>query len=291
MSQPIQCPSCGYENDATRIFCHNCGVRLPRTEEQIKEKAEQNRQATEEAKKVLRKGHKRAKQRSFKDLLASAVHSLITVAIYAAFAAAVILAFRAPDHLPPPGAPNIQLIQAGEKQIANASRPGFQGTISTSQEQINDYLASKNIIQSRAGFGLLNAEIQRLFVVLEQGDFVLGLEYSLMGIPVFLTTTFGIIGPSGDFSLEVLHGSIGRLPVHPNLFERFLRWYAPIAEAMHGQLKILSEAESISITPGDIKIIWARAQKPAPKQPPQAPEFSAPKLPVTPRTLRLLDES
>jgi len=286
MSEPVQCPACGYENDATRVFCHSCGVRLPRTEDQIKEKAEQNRQATEDAKKVLREGHKKANKRSIKDLLASAVHALITMGFYAAFAAAFILAFRAPENLPPPGEPNERLVQAGERQITNASKPGFKGTIATSQEQVNDYLASKDILQSRTIFMLIEAKVRRLFVVLENGDFTFGLEYSLMGAPVYLTTNFAITGSPGAFSLEILGGSIGRLPVHPVVFEKGIKWYQPAAEALHGQLEILSEAESVSVTPDYVKLTWNRPPAPESMEPPKGPEFSAPQLPASPSQLR-----
>jgi hypothetical protein len=286
MNEPVICPACGYENDATRVFCHSCGVRLPRTEEELEKKAEHNRQATEQAKKVLREGVKKSTKRSLKDLLAGMVHALITMGFYAALAAAIILALRLPANFPQPAQPDPKLVEAGERQIANAAKPGFKGNITTSQDLINDYLSSKQILDSRTVFMVLKAEVQRLFVILDEEFFTFGLEFSLAGKPLVITTNYEVTGSPGALSLKILGGSIGRLPLHPIIFERVFKWYEPAAEALYNQLQILSEAESIVISPGTAKATWDRPPAPGPTAPPQGPEFSRPELPVSPSQIR-----
>lgn len=264
MSEMFQCPGCGYENDETRVFCHNCGVRLPRTEKQIEEKAEQNRKATEEAKKVLREGVKKSVGFNLNELMATVVHALITVGFYAAFVAVIILALRVPAGLPAPSAPNDNLVKAGERQLLKASEPGYKGSIGTTQVQLNEYLAAKEILQSREDLKFLKAKVHRLFVTLEQSEFSFGMEYQLLGLGIVLQTTFRVAGQPGDFTLDVAGGAIGRLPLHPFLFEKVLRWYQPAADALHEQLRILSQAESISIAPEEVKVSWNRPSAPPP---------------------------
>lgn len=253
----IVCPACNHENESSRVFCHNCGVRLPRTEEQIEQEAKTNQEASEKARQV-RQGKYKFKNRpalDWRELVAGTFVSLVNLGLMGVFLAAVILMFRAPADLPRPTAPNAAMAQAGDEQLLQAARPDYTGTLSATAPQISAYLAAKLSLKTKdLGFGF--SEVERSFVVLGQQEFSFGLLYRVFGLPLVLQSSFRVTGQSGEFGLELAGGSIGRLPVHPLIFQKVIKWYEPVSQAMEPQLETLARAQSIEITPTQAEIRW-----------------------------------
>jgi hypothetical protein len=253
----ITCPACNHENESSRVFCHNCGVRLPRTEEQIEEVAKINQEAGEKAR-LVRQGkfkHKDRKPFDWRELTAGGLVGLFNMAVLGAFLAALILMFRAPAALPKPVTANAELAQAGDDQLRQASQPDYTGNLSATPAQISSYLGAKLTMKAKdLGFGF--SEVERSYVVLGDGDFTFGVLYRMFGLPLVLQNEFRLTGESREFGLATVGGSIGRLPVHPLIFSRFLSWYAPVANAMEPQLETLAGAQSISISPAQVEVRW-----------------------------------
>jgi hypothetical protein len=271
----IICPACQHENESSRVFCHNCGVRLPRTEEQVEEEAKTNQAAADKAR-LVREGKFQFKDRNrinWRELVSGAFVGLVNLSIMAAVLAAVILMFRPPADLPPPVVAGAEMARAGDEQLLQAAQPGYTGNLSGTPAQISAYLGAKLSLKTKdLGFGF--SEVDRSFVTLGSGEFTFGLVYRMFGFPLVLRSEFRLTGQSGEFGLDVAGGSIGRLPVHPIIFSRVLKWYEPVAEAMEPQLEALARARSIEITPAQVTVRWEGSSPEGSE--PQSPSLRAP---------------
>jgi hypothetical protein len=254
----ITCPSCGHANEPTRVFCHNCGVRLPREDKVVEQVAETNRTATATAN-ALRRGElpKATRQIDWSDLFASAIASTVKLAILGAVLAAVLLALRTPENLPTLLPKNPDLVLRGDAQIEGFTEPGSTGSLNASPEQINTYLQTKIVLRSEIRLLGWSGENPYLFIRLGEGQFSLGNHFALLGHPIVLQTDFRLsTEPDGQQTLRVIGGSIGRLPLPAWIFSLGFRWSEPVREALQTQLTILASAKSASVTPEGARLSW-----------------------------------
>jgi hypothetical protein len=254
----ITCPSCGHANEPTRVFCHNCGVRLPREEKVIAQVSETNRAATATAN-ALRQGKlpKPSRTIDWSGLLGSAIASTVKLAILGAVLAAVLLALRPPKDLPTLLPPNPDLVVRGDAQLERFTEPGSTGILSANPEQINTYLQTKIALRSEIRLLGWSGENPYLFIRLGDGHFTLGNQFTLLGHPIVLQTDFRLsTEPDGQQTLRVVGGSIGSLPLPAWIFSSGLRWFEPVREALQSQLTVLASAKSASVTPEGARLSW-----------------------------------
>ena len=249
----ITCPSCNHVNEASRVFCHNCGVRLPRPDKMVAEVVKANEEADKAAKELRRRGGKKKRVPiNWSELFASSVASVFKLGVTGFFIALLILMSRPADNLPAPAAPNPELMAAGDRQLEAAAAPEYKGKISATGEQISQYLATKVRLEGKL-LGLFgNVETGPPAILLENNRFTLSAQYRIAGMPLSVQTTFQ---PAGN-SLSVVSGAIGRLQLPGWVFGKVFAWYRPMGEVLASQLDALSKAKSIEITPELVTATW-----------------------------------
>lgn len=273
---PVNCPSCGYSNEPSRVFCHNCGVRLPRSEETVAKIADENRASDAKAKDLRR--HQKAKEKQvsvWQDLLAGSIAATIKIAFVAAVLAALILSLRVPEGLPLTAERDHALAQAGEQQLRRAMDADYSGTLVANEEQINSFLFTKVLLEGRKMPVFGQVEMDRVFVVLGDERFSLGVAYRLGGILMAVQTEFALEEMEGNYELTIQSGSVGCLPVHPEIFRRYLRWFLPVADSLKMPLDSLAKAKQITISPEHVTATWESANT----TPASDPSSSRPRSP------------
>lgn len=255
---PIQCPACGHENETSRVFCQNCGFRLPKTEATKETLAQENKAAADKAAKVRREDFRRAHSKPFdwKDFLAGTLASAIKLAILGAILAAIILSARMPADIPPKPKEHEELVKAGDQQLQNALSSNLPANIRANQDLINSYLVTKVTLQGNSQSGLVRVRVSHPFIVLEPGAFRLGILYEIAGIPMVVQTRFLPRASQTGYTLDVVNGSVGRLPLPAWIFEKFLRWYEPLKEVLQTPLSILAKADTVNIRPPEAIVTW-----------------------------------
>ena len=251
------CSECKAENDTTRVYCANCGVRLPEeaVETASPEASGGSAPALPPAKKMRgKKPRRESVPRGFWQLIAG---RLFGSAIVAALLAALIQIAREPDGIPAPAGEDPALSADMAQALRKHSRSEEKSQWLGNQKALNTYLETtvKMEPKNTAGPGM-QAEFQRAFVRLGQGQFDFGIEQKFLGRAIYFI--IGVVpepGPGG-LRANVAGGSLGRLPVHPVLMPYFLRAFGPTFLSLAYPIDCLKAAESVTITPDDVTIQW-----------------------------------
>jgi len=254
---PVNCPSCGYSNEPSRVFCHNCGVRLSRSEETVAKVAEENRSSDAKAK-VLRRQRKALEEKKARrqDVLAGLIVSTFNIAIIAALFAVLILFLRLPENLPLTTEQDDAMAKAAEQQLERGLDSDYSGTLVATQEQINSFLLTSVHLEGRQMLNFGQVEMDRVFVVLGEQRFRLGVAYRFAGLLMAVQTEFSLEKNDERYDLHIQSGSIGSLPIHPEIFRRFLQWYVPVAESLKKPLDSLAKAKQIRISSENVTVTW-----------------------------------
>ena len=263
---PLQCPACGYTNEAGRVFCHNCGLRLPKSDEEAESQqaAEQEHGASTRRQGLTPPSQPIKKKPGgvvWKDLLAGVIVSGLKLALLAAIGAAIFLAVREPLDLPVAATREPALSARIDRQLAEAEQQGFHGEISLTEKQINSYLVTKVQIKPQVHALLGEILVERVFLDLGNKSFWLGAEYRFFGKPVVLQSEFALTGSSEQWSLEAEDARIGRLVVPISLVKKYIPWFDTVAQSFRNTLETLASADLLEIAPTGVSAQWLRAER------------------------------
>ncbi|MCX7869750.1 MAG: hypothetical protein N2322_07335 [Terrimicrobiaceae bacterium] len=244
----IRCQACSHENDDTRVFCQNCGIRLEVEGAKVPA-AEPERRIH-----ISRKAPVRRQINWFRPAWLLLRELLWTVAL-GAILACLIQAMRPPDGVPPAVQPRPALasLLAADAQSAIAS--AYPRTLEVSEQAANNFLASR--VQGVESSPLvLKAKLARTFASFGQGRAVFGVEQRLGGHPVYLRLVIRPVREGGRMRAVAESGSMGRLRVPSFLLPAFEKSFRPVFEALEDPISWLSQAEAISISPGVAVVSW-----------------------------------
>lgn len=243
------CANCGYDNDPTRVYCHNCGLRLEHSE--VSAPAPTGFTDPSEIEKRMRQAKKR------KHLpWGMYFRALVKLVIFIGVVAALVLAFLPPDDVPAPRAPD----EASASRISSlitdsASAPGKRSFAVPSSDLVN-WLLSVVKFRGTSGVGVLQPE--RFYAVPGHGDVRLGIEASLpVGPHLYFEGVYAPRSEGGGFGIEARRYSIGRLPLPSVAGIIASRQFAGLADALSGPLSQLSRASDIVITPATTTLTWS----------------------------------
>jgi hypothetical protein len=244
----IVCSDCRHENEPERIYCHNCGARLDRTE--IKKEKAASEESVEHTqarmKKMFAPGRGRKKQIALK---------LLKVFLLALLAAVVLDLFLPPDWPEPVKsdafAPmiNMDLFTA----LENHSPP----QLVYNQEQVNAYLAAAiKRANSPAKEGLL--PISRIFVQFEEGVCRINVEERFFGVQFFESASYRVSIDRQKIVAENTGGYIGRMPIHPALMKNLDLLFDKTWATLARERKDVARLAAIQFHPQSVTLVTAR---------------------------------
>lgn len=273
MSAALVCDQCGFHNDLTRVFCHNCGARLTSPPKEVAE-AEAPAPAAGASvpgrmqippalgtSRVAGSSAPPPGSASTGSALAKFVRAIVATAIFAAMLAAMIQMARTPDGLPSAQIVNTAMADGVSSAVESATKSGT-GLV-FKQAQINNFLAARIQALNDGTQAVYQPQFVRAFVRLGSGEYRLYVEETVMGWPVFLCLAQVPAASPQGLSKTDVGGWIGRLPIHPKLLPVVQRLVNPVGASALQAAPDFSKATSISVTPEQITVGFIGAsQKP-----------------------------
>lgn len=236
----VTCTECRHENEAERIYCHNCGERLDRSTILAQKK---DTPAPEDARKRLQKMMEgpSALRRNF---------FAISKLALAAVATAALVEIALPPDVPAPTKAIPPQMDLDLESAATFQKPG---PFEYSQEQVNAYLAYRLAGRKKA----LNKpllDFVRATAVFRDGACTIGMERSFFGYSIFTQSSYRIETAGGKTSATNVGGWIGRLPVHPAIMKFGDIIFADLWFALDREHKLIGKMAAVSFHDGGVTI-------------------------------------
>ena len=235
----LVCAECRHENEAERIYCHNCGERLDRSVVAAQKKGQDPKDEHRRLQKMLGPPN-RARQNFF---------AVSKLALAAAVVAALVQ-IALPPELPAPTKivpPQVDL------DLENAGSHQKPGPLEYSQDQINAYLAYRLISKKKA----LNNPVLtfvRATASFREGACTIGVERSLFGYSLFSRASYRVDAGAGKIAATNNGGWIGRMPVHPAIMRFGGIIFADLWSALERERKLLGKMGAVNFHDGGVSI-------------------------------------
>jgi len=233
----IVCGECRHENEAERIYCHNCGERLDRSAAAAQKPVVDPTETHRRLQKML--GPPSRVRHNF-----FAVSKLVLAAV----AAAALVEMALPPELPAPTkivSPQIDL------DLENAHlRPS---PLEYSQDQINAYLTYRLISKKKAlTYPFLT--FVRATASFREGACTIAMERSLFGYSIFSRTSHRVDTSAGKIAATNVGGWIGRLPIHPVIMQFGDIIFADLWSALDRERKLIGKMEAVNFHESSVTI-------------------------------------
>lgn len=248
MAAPVslRCTACGYENEAQRVYCHNCGTKLDRRLlPREMQTGPDNAKVEQHIKKITdpRRGI----------LKARVTNTLKSVGI-AAGLALLLTIFRMPDDMPArisdDDAATAPLIS---DEVQTATNQNVTKRLAYTQAQANAYLQSA--YRSRET-GIPFLRFDRTMVIFEEGAVEVAVQLNLTSyVPTSFSTRNQVVLRDGRIDNKVIGGRIGRLSIPGPVMSLLSPAFGPLWKLIDQDRKGVARLQSITfrqtIIPGE----------------------------------------
>lgn len=264
MSSALVCDQCGFHNDLTRVFCHNCGARLTSPPKEVagKDAPAPAAGATVPGRvqvppamgtsRVAGASGPPPGNPSSGSALGKFVRGVIGTAIFAALVAAMIQMARKPDNIPAAEIVNPGMADGVVSAVESASKTGT-GLV-FNQAQINNFLVARVQAVEDGTRAVYQPKFIRTFVRLGNGEYRLYVEETVLDWPVYLCLAQVPTASAQGLTKEDVGGWIGRLPIHPVLLPVVQRLVNPVGASALQAAPDFAKATSVSVTPQQITV-------------------------------------
>ncbi len=207
----LLCPECRHENEAERVYCHNCGAKLNRTEA-VPIPGKTDDAETVATRERLRKmmDNRGVKTRQF-------FFKYAKLLLAACIAAALIQMFLAPD-LPPVGK-DLELGPQIGLDLENAILQHHGTQLTYTEDQVNAYLVGALKRKKTTLLDKPMLDFQRGIVHFDEGMFRMTVVRSCFGCSLYSSAFYRVNLQNGKLSATGEGGAIGRMPIHPQLMQ------------------------------------------------------------------------
>ena len=235
------CPECQRENEAERIYCHNCGVRLDRSAVAPRKSAQEGLKETQ-----------RRVRRIFDPTRVKVRFWFFRTAkvVLGACATAAFIQMVLPPDVPPPVKPLLlpSQINFDLENAVNYHRPQ---QLQYTEDQVNAYLGyALKIKQSALDKPML--DFKRVVVGFGEGDVKVTAERAFFGFSLYSGSSYKLKVQDGKLVASNNGGSIGRIPVHPVAMRLMEVIFADIWAALDRERKLVAKMNAIEVHPKSI---------------------------------------
>ncbi|MGI8890595.1 MAG: hypothetical protein ACR2G0_07410 [Chthoniobacterales bacterium] len=243
------CPDCRHENEAERIYCHNCGARLDRSGI-IKERVNED-VTREQTRQHLNKMFSPDRGRNKRIAL-----QLTKVLLWSLAVATVIVVLLPPELPPAPKSYNFAPLI--NMEIASAVSNRQPASLSYNEEQVNSYLAStvkRRDSPAHTGF----FPLRRIFVQFEERKCWIHTERRAFMLSVFTGGAYEVKKiEGGKIDAEAVAGYIGRMPIHPTLMKAANLLLAKAWDSLSHEHKSVAQLVGIEFHPQSVTLVVTR---------------------------------
>jgi hypothetical protein len=235
----LVCAECRHENEAERIYCHNCGERLDRSPVAAQKKKQDPQEAHRRLQKML--GPPNMARRNF--------FTVSKLALAAAVVAALV-EIATPPELP---APSKTFPSQIDLDLENAASYQKTGPLEYSQDQINAYLAYR-LTSKKTALNKPLLTFVRATASFREGACTIAMERSLFGYSIYSRTSHRVDTGAGKIVATNVGGWIGRLPIHPAIMQFGDIIFADLWSALERERKLLGKMGAVSFHDGGVTI-------------------------------------
>lgn len=254
----VRCASCGYDNDPTRVYCHNCATRIDRGG--AAPPAPTGFTHPTDAAKMKRK---RAPGAWLKWIgsLGKMCMVLLKLCIVSALVAAIAFALLSPPDVPPPVPGDADLARRLGDLVGQASSSSSSIAFAVPASDLQKWFAA--VVQVLPASGALPLNPKRVYVVPMQGRVRLGLECGLPAdYSLYMEGEYEPVLAGNAYRLEPRRYSIGRLPLPVALGYPVQSQFDGLLDALSTTLAQLAKASSIEVAPDKVSFRWAGSGNP-----------------------------
>jgi hypothetical protein len=233
----VVCGECRHENEAERIYCHNCGERLDRSAAAAQKPMVDPTETHRRLQKML--GPPSRVRHNF-----FAASKLVLAAV----AAAALVEMALPPELPAPTkivSPQIDL------DLENAHLR--LSPLEYSQDQINAYLTYR-LISKKAALTYPFLTFVRATASFREGACTIAMERSLFGYSIFSRTSHRVETNAGKIAATNVGGWIGRLPIHPAIMQFGDIIFADLWSALDRERKLIGKMGAVNFHESGVTI-------------------------------------
>jgi hypothetical protein len=247
---PVQltCPECRRDNEAERIYCHDCGARLDRSA--LAGRMSGKKETSEELHKRMQGMFSQRRVRA--RLIFVKIAKLVLIAC--ATAAAVVILI--PPDVPPPvkseGFP--AQINLSLETLTESRQPQ---SMQFSEESVNAYLANA-LKRKKEKLNHPLIDFERAIVAFTEGNCRVTIERSIFGYSIFTSGDYAVQIEGGKVTASPISGAIGRMPINPSVMPYAGFLFSDAVAAMDREHKLLNKLGSIQLHEKEIVVSSAQ---------------------------------
>ena len=244
----LVCKQCNFENEAERVYCHNCGAKLDRSLLPPEATKRADPVIMQERVRKLVSPRRGPGTRWFRHLVFS-------------LAAAALLATVAVMLEPPDNIPGVDKDAATEAPVITDDMDGLvtsaaAGRLHYSEEKVNAFLQTTITGGKREGSsGVVPLRFERAYVHFEEGIVRITYVQSIFGLPFYSTTADAVAIENGQLVAQPAGGSFGRLQVSPKLMPYLSRMFNPLWKVLDRDKVLVARMESITFHKGAVDMV------------------------------------
>lgn len=240
----LNCEKCSHENEAERVYCHNCGAKLDRSLLPKEDPKTSTQDAVEAARKHVAKMTNPGSGGVVRDIRTAA-----NVLFYAALAAVVLLIVQKPDGVPEVKKELLERSVAGD--LLDAMDSPQPRRVDFTEAEINGHL--QQILKKSQGVGLI--EFRRLFVNFQPGTAHFATQQDLFGLPIYSGVTYRVETKDKKLTATLIGGNFGRLAVHPDIMRYLDFSFQKLWTALAREKKQLADMQTIVVQKGTVSLV------------------------------------
>lgn len=247
----IRCAACGYDNDPTRVYCHNCGVKLERGSSTLPPPTGFTHPT--DVGKIKRPRSPLPWGRYFT--------FFAKLCLLVAGAAILTMVLLPPKELPPPVEPDTQLAARLSALVSDASVAVSPRSFAVPSRDVDRWLVTS--VKFAEPQSRLSLDPRRIYSVQGDGVVRVGLETKLLGAaPLYFEATYAPVPVGAGYALQPRGYSIGRLPLPVALGWPVQRQLDGLGQSLAEPLAQLARASYIGVTPEELTLRWAGTAAP-----------------------------
>jgi hypothetical protein len=247
---PVQltCPECRRDNEAERIYCHDCGARLDRSA--LAGRVTGKKETAEELHKRMRGMFS---QRGVKARLL--FFKIAKVTLLAGIVAAVVVILIPPDV--PPAVKSDEFPPQINLSLETLTESRQPQSVQFSEEGVNAYLASA-LKRKKEKLNHPLIDFERAMVAFTEGNCRVTIERSIFGYSIFSSGDYAIQITGGKVTASPRSGAIGRMPIDPSVMPYAGFLFSDAVAAMDREHKLLNKTGSIQLREKEIVVTSAQ---------------------------------
>jgi hypothetical protein len=247
---PVQltCPECRRDNEAERIYCHDCGARLDRST--LAGRATGKKETAEELHKRMRGMFS---QRGVKARLLFL--NIAKMTLLAGIVAAAVVILIPPDV--PPAVKSEEFPPQINLSLETLTESRQPQSVQFSEEGVNAYLASA-LKRKKEKLNHPLIDFERAMVAFTEGNCRVTIERSIFGYSIFSSGDYAIQITGGKVTASPRSGAIGRMPIDPSVMPYAGFLFSDAVAAMDREHKLLNKTGSIQLREKEIIVTSAQ---------------------------------